>query len=394
MMNNSAGKRKRKKILGACIWTTIALAIWFVFCDDNAANDLICGFVINFANNISDAAEEEINDFGKESEEYSYYWENVLEEYCLASEFEGQAEEILIADEETDAGEVSEEAEDVEEATESSLTANEEEVETVMSMNGLNTFMQDKLSDYDYIKSNFYNVDSTTNVSREELDGESLSEMDLTIDLTDTDYKILIYHTHGTESFADSEAGNVDDTVIGVGAYLAELLEKNYGVSVYHDSTAYDMKDGTLDRSAAYDYAREGVEAILEEYPSIEVVIDIHRDGVSEDTYLVTEINGKKTAQIMFLNGVSRLNKNGDISYLENPNKVENLAFSLQLYLTARANYDDYVRKIFIKGYRYNLDLMPRALLVEVGSQTNTVEEAKNAMEPLAAILYKVLSGK
>ena len=125
-----------------------------------------------------------------------------------------------------------------------------------------------------------------------------------------------------------------------------------------------------------------------------EVVIDLHRDGVSEDTYLITEIDGKKTAQVMFLNGVSRLNKNGDIAYLANPYKTENLAFSLQMYLTAQANYDSYVRKIFVKGYRYNLDLKPRSLLVEVGSQTNTVEEAKNAMEPLAAILYKVLSGK
>ena len=117
---------------------------------------------------------------------------------------------------------------------------------------------------------------------------------------------------------------------------------------------------------------RPMVQKILAEYPSIEVVIDLHRDGVSEDTYLITEIDGKKTAQVMFLNGVSRLNKNGDIAYLANPYKTENLAFSLQMYLTAQANYDSFVRKRFV----------------------NTVEEAKNAMEPLAAILYKVLSGK
>mgnify|MGYP002263196930 FL=1 len=110
-------------------------------------------------------------------------------------------------------------------------------------------------------------------------------------------------------------------------------------MSVYNETTAYDMTGGELDRRAAYDYAREEVQKILTEYPSIDVVIDIHRDGVAEDTYLITEIGGKKTAQIMFLSGVSRLNKNGDISYLANPYKTENLAFSLQMYLTAQANY-------------------------------------------------------
>ncbi len=180
------------------------------------------------------------------------------------------------------------------------LSVETEAREAVAAMAGCHSYMQEKLSDYDYMKSNFYVIDSTTSVSREELDGESLANMDLTIDTQDANYKILIYHTHGTESFVDSEPGNTDDTVIGLGNYLTELLEETYGVSVYHDTTAYDMKEGTLDRSTAYDYAREGVEKILDEYPSIEVVIDIHRDGVAEGTYLVTEVNGKPTAQVMF----------------------------------------------------------------------------------------------
>lgn len=143
-------------------------------------------------------------------------------------------------------------------------------------------------------------IDSTTNVSREELNGQDLASMDLTIDTEDKNYKVLIYHTHGTESFKDSEPGKVEDTVIGVGDYLTQLLEENYGVAVYHDTTAYDMTGGELDRSAAYDYAREGVQKILTEYPSIDVVIDIHRDGVAEDTYLITEIGGKRLRRLCF----------------------------------------------------------------------------------------------
>lgn len=79
------------------------------------------------------------------------------------------------------------------------------------------------------------------------------------------------------------------------------------------------------------------------------MVIDLHRDGVADDTHLVTEIDGKPTAQIMFLNGMSRLSQNGDIEYLPNSHKIENLAFSLQLYLTGsgklRRSYETYLYK-------------------------------------------------
>lgn len=84
-------------------------------------------------------------------------------------------------------------------------------------------------------------IDSTTNVSREELSGQDLASMDLTIDTEDKNYKVLIYHTHGTESFKDSEPGKVEDTVIGVGDYLTQLLEENYGGSLSrYDSLRYD----------------------------------------------------------------------------------------------------------------------------------------------------------
>ena len=200
--------------------------------------------------------------------------------------------------------------------------------------------------------------------------------------------QILIYHTHSQETFADSGPGQ---SIVEVGAYLATLLEEK-GFLVYHDRSVYDVRDGELDRNKAYTYALEGIRKILDENPSIQVVIDLHRDGVKEGTRLVTTVNGKTTAQIMFFNGLSQT-PDGPVPYLDNPNREDNLAFSLQLQLKAAAYYPGFARKIYLKGLRYNQHLRPCSCLVEVGAQTNTYEEARNAMEPLAEVFTMVLRG-
>lgn len=131
----------------------------------------------------------------------------------------------------------------------------------------------------------------------------------------------------------------------------------------------------------------------MEENPSIEVVIDLHRDGVGNDTHLVTEANGKQAAKIMFFNGLSRTKANGDIAYLPNPYIQDNLSFSLQMQLASESMYPGFARKIYLKGYRYSLHMMPKSLLIEAGAQTNTVEEMRNAMELLSDVLAKVIVG-
>ena len=108
----------------------------------------------------------------------------------------------------------------------------------------------------------------------------------------------------------------------------------------------------------------------------------------------MTEINGKPTAQIMFFNGLSRTKESGELTSLPNPYQAENLAFSFQMEYEAKQYYPGFSRCIYLKGYRYNLHLRPRSVLLEVGAQTNTVEEVKNAMGPFSDILHKVLSGK
>lgn len=260
-----------------------------------------------------------------------------------------------------------------------------------LSVNNGIMYSPEQLNDFNFLIANCYTVDSSTNVNPDEINAQNLLGKDLSIDVSSGDYKVLIYHTHGSEAFSDSVPGCIEDTVVGVGDELARILQEDYGIPVYHDRTIYDVVDGVEDRNLAYELAGEGVDAILKQYPSIEVVLDLHRDGVRNDVRLVKEIDGRPTAQIMFLNGVSRLNVNGDIDYLYNPYKIDNLAFSLQMHLAGKEMYGDLMRRIYIRGYCFNLNKMPRASLVEVGAQTNTVAEAKNAMTPLGAILYKVL---
>jgi stage II sporulation protein P len=253
-------------------------------------------------------------------------------------------------------------------------------------------YSMSQLLDFETLISECYVVDSSTTVTEDELDVENLLGMDMGIDTGGDEIKVLIYHTHGSETFSDSRDGVIEDTVIGVGDVLAELLENTYGIKVYHDRNIYDNINGVIDRSNAYNLAGAAIDEILAENPGIEVVLDLHRDGVNDEVRLVRTVDGKETAQIMFLNGVSRLKSSGDIEYLYNPHKTENLSFSLKLFLNGRSLYGDLIRKIYIRGYCFNLDRVARSSLIEVGAQTNTVEEAKNAMIPLARILNQVLS--
>ena len=251
----------------------------------------------------------------------------------------------------------------------------------------------EKFQDFDFVMSNFYTVDKTTSINSEQLNAPALLEMEMRMQGSNEQPQILIYHSHSQEEFIDSVPGDPSTTIVGVGDYLTTLLQDTYGYNVIHVTDTFDIVDGKLDRNKAYTYAQERISQILEENPSVEVVIDLHRDGVAEDKRLVTNIGGKETAKIMFFNGLSRTNQNGEISYLPNPYIQENLAFSLQMMLEAKKYYPDIARTIYLRGYRYNLHLRPKTLLVECGAQTNTVQEEMNAMEPLADILNKVLTG-
>lgn len=248
-----------------------------------------------------------------------------------------------------------------------------------------------QLSDFDFMLKKFYAVESNTTVNSSLLDVSGMLKADMTLKTENPAYpQILILHTHSQEAYKDSRPGVIADTVVGMGDYLTEILENDYGYHVIHVTTEFDCLGGKVDRSKAYEYAMKELEEILNENPSIEVIIDLHRDGVDESLHLVTEYNGKKAAKIMFVNGISKLGSN-KISYLPNPNLSDNLAFSMQLQLKGEAYFPGLMRRIIIKAYRYNLHFRGKSALVELGAQTNTVEEARNAIELLAVMLHEVL---
>ena len=249
------------------------------------------------------------------------------------------------------------------------------------------------LGDYEYLLGHFFILDPNAATSENQLNAAGFLEKDLTVSKDSAVPQILIYHSHSQEAFADSREGEPEDTIVGVGNYLTRILTEQYGYQVMHITESFDIIDGEVDRSRAYDYARACIEPILEQNPSIEVVIDLHRDGVQENRRLVTEINGKETAMIIFFNGLSCTAANGPVEYLPNPYIQDNLAFSFQLEYQAALYYPSFYRGIYLAGLRYNLHLKPRALLLEAGAQTNTVQEVKNAMEPFADILNRVLQG-
>lgn len=253
-----------------------------------------------------------------------------------------------------------------------------------------NVYDRQDLNDYNFCQQ-FYTVTSITSLTKEIFRPSEFLDKDMKITHDSSSPQILIFHTHSQEKFADSTDDD-STSILGVGDYLTELLTGK-GYNVIHDRSVYDYVDGKLDRSKAYTYAEQGIESILESNPSIEVVIDLHRDGVADTTHLVTEVDGRQMAKIMFFNGISYSNVKGNINYLYNPYRDDNLAMSLQMHLIGEAYYPGFLRRNYINAYRYCLHERAKSMLIEAGAQTNTFEEVKNAMEPLADMLDKLLTG-
>ena len=251
------------------------------------------------------------------------------------------------------------------------------------------TISAEILADYQETVRQFYLIDPTTYADASLINANRFLEKDVHVDKA-AGPQILIYHTHSQEAFADSKKGDSSETVVGVGKELARILREEYGYAVLHHDGVYDLPS----RNGAYSKALPEIQKLLQENPGIQVVIDLHRDEMPENVRQVTEIDGRKTAKCMFFNGLSRTSKTGKLDYLKNDYLEDNLAFSFQMEKAAQEFYPGFTRKIYLKGYRYNMHLCPKTLLIELGAQNNTVEEAMNACIPLARLLDYVLSGK
>ncbi len=238
----------------------------------------------------------------------------------------------------------------------------------------------------DYMIKTLYHVNPSTGIDKTVFNVKKLLSTDVTIDKNSKEPQILIFHSHAHEAFSDSRDGVKSDTVVGVGDELTRILTEDYGYNVVHYSRQYQAK-------YAYNQALPDLEALLKRYPSIKVILDIHRDGVAETTktHTAVTIDGNSMAKIMFFNGVCRTT-NGPIKGYQNPNLQMNLAFSLQMRLFAMESFPQLTKYNFLKSWRYNMHMMERYSLVEIGDNNNTVAEAKAAMKPLAAIIDHVLT--
>ncbi len=252
-------------------------------------------------------------------------------------------------------------------------------------------YNQDLIQNYDKTVG-LYNYDSDSmRPSAEFIDGEAFMARDLTLEenvLKQTEEPtVLIFHTHAHEGYVDKEEFGILD----VGDHLEQILENQYGVSVLHHKAVYD--EGGV--NGAYTRMGEDIEQVLAANPSIQVAIDMHRDGVAEDTRLVTKVNEKDVAKIMLVTGVSRtFDENGElqvIDYLPNENLDSVLALGFQMKMAADTLYPGFMRPLYLSCWRYSTYMLPRSMLLEVGAQTNTLEEAKAAMEPFAELLVGIL---
>ncbi len=237
-----------------------------------------------------------------------------------------------------------------------------------------------------------YNYDSESmEPSSEFIDGAAFMAKDLSLE--DEELKgtegpvVLIFHTHAHEGFVGKEEFGILD----VGDYLEQILEKQYGINVLHHEAVYD--EGGV--NGAYTRMGEDIQKVLDENPSIKIAIDMHRDGVGEDTRLVTSVDGKDVAQVMLVTGVSRsYDENGElqvIEYLPNENLDSVLALGFQMKMASDVLYPGFMRPLYLSCWRYSTYMLPRSMLLEVGAQTNTLEEAMAAMEPFAKLLVGIL---
>ncbi|MBR5410218.1 MAG: stage II sporulation protein P [Clostridia bacterium] len=206
---------------------------------------------------------------------------------------------------------------------------------------------------------------------------------------------VLIFHTHTSEAYLGAATGyfygneasrslSPDESVVRVGSELAAVLEQN-GIGVIHDTAVYDDV-----YTGAYARSREAVEAYLREYPTILITLDVHRDATYNNSSSAIKptavIDGAKAAQVMIITGAEE----GDVTSF--PNWQENLRFALALQNAAEARYPGLMRPVFFCRRRYNMDLTPNSLLLEFGSDTNTLAEAVLAGRMIGQALSDVIS--
>ncbi len=231
------------------------------------------------------------------------------------------------------------------------------------------------------------------NAAGADFDAAALITAPLRFDRTADGPLILIVHTHATEAYTaadgDEYFGNYRTTdirynVVRVGQALADRLNEN-GIPTVHDTTLND-EPGYYD---AYERTAAVIAGYLEEYPSIQMVIDVHRDAVTLDDgsemAVPCRLDGRDAAQLMLVMGT-------DIAGLEHPDWRSNLSMALKLQAHCERVSPGVFRQMSLRSERYNEHLTPNSILLEVGAAGNTLREAIASAEFFADRLTEVLA--
>ncbi len=269
---------------------------------------------------------------------------------------------------------LSETPDDIYQSTQAAVSLFDKEGYTFDGTVNSETYIQYQATD-SFDKTYVRNVTVSTDI-----DVESIINSGCSLPVSDCkEPTVLIYHTHSTESYIPHENGkfstdypgrnsNKNQNMIRVGEEIAAVLAAR-GIGVIHDTNIYDEV-----YTGAYEKSRNGVEAILEKYPSIVITLDIHRDAIYQNDLTrikpVTEIDGKKAAQLMIITGA----EGGNVETFKN--WQTNLSFALNLQNAVNTKYENLMKPTYFCNRKYNMDLTPYSLLIEVGTDVNTLEEA------------------
>lgn len=227
-----------------------------------------------------------------------------------------------------------------------------------------------------------------------EADPAALLQMPLDWNLTEGGPKVLILHSHGSESYTKTEnytettryrTLNTQYNMVSVGDRLAQLLEDG-GVEVIHDRTVHDYPSYT----DAYSQSRKSIKKYLEQYPDICLVLDLHRDALQDSKgnqigYTV-EVEGQEAAKVMLVVGTNA-------SGLQHPHWQQNLALAVKLHAQMEKTTPGLCRPISFRSQRFNQDLSTGALIIEVGAAGNTRQEALKSIELVAQSILALARG-
>lgn len=227
-------------------------------------------------------------------------------------------------------------------------------------------------------------------------DVPGLLSQSLQWDLTADEPTVLIIHTHGTEAYTPTEGmeyeenggsfRTTDDRVnmISLGDELTRLLQAS-GINAIHDRSYYDYPD----YEASYDNCRTALEKHMKKNPSIQLVIDLHRDAAENEdgTQWTTDstINGEQAARVMLVMGTD--------SYYEHPNWEQNLSLALKIHTLMEKEHPGSTRPLDLRKQRFNQDLCPGAIIAEIGATGNTHEQAMNSVSVLAEAIIRLAHG-